>query len=218
MLASSIGQRPNVSGWFLYEFANATINVVPKWRTQGSKQSFHSDALPGVVHAKAAPCYVGKFHAARMSRGFAKVVWARYKADGTDLCEVTSLTKQRTFVRSRETEPASKVPEKTCDDENSWDYESIVTAEDVASSCCRGKLRDVRRVCEDGGEAALTTIVEVVEFACEVTEAMRRNATLSSRSTEMEHELVEARAVKITMREQRAGAGRRMTTLKTRLN
>lgn len=75
----------------------------------------------------------------------------------------------------------------------------------------------MKRVCKDGGETVLMTIVEVVDLARESVEK-RKNSPLSERNMDMEAELVETRAVKSTVREQRAGVERRIVTLITQFD
>lgn len=57
-----------------------------------------------------------------------------------------------------------------------------------------GKLREVQRFCEYGGEGVPTTAVEAVELAPEVIDAKRLIAALAERNTEMKSKLVEAHA------------------------
>lgn len=80
-------------------------------------------------------------------------MWARYKADGTDLNEIPSLADQRAFVQNLDTVRLADVPKGIDGKEYNWDFEGIVTAEEVATSSIREKLREVQRVCED--EASL---------------------------------------------------------------
>lgn len=115
------------------------------------------------------------------------------------------------------TEHASDVLQGMDDEEDSWDLESMVTAKEVATSDTRTEVQDVQRVCEDGGEAVPTTIVEATVLARECVEARRKNATLSGQITNTEAKLVTARTAKSTMREQLAEANCRITVLKAHL-
>lgn len=58
------------------------------------------------------------------------------------------------------------------------------SAEEVASSGLRGKLREVQRVCEVSSEAVLTTIVEVIKLAREVIGIKRNDATMADGNTD----------------------------------
>lgn len=49
----------------------------------------------------------------------------------------------------------------------------------------RGRLQEAQRVCEDGDEAAPTTIVEVMEIACASIEMKRKNAMFFDRYMDM---------------------------------
>lgn len=63
------------------------------------------------------------------------------------------------------TEHNSDVPERMDGGEDNYDFESMTTAEEVATLGIRGKSREVQRVCEDCRKAVPKTIVEVVEVA-----------------------------------------------------
>lgn len=93
----------------------------------------------------------------------------------------------------------------------------MITAEEVDSSGIREKFRVVQRVREDWGEAVLTTIVDVIELACESIQMKRNNATLSSRQKDLESELVETEADERTMHVQITAAEGRIKSLKGRL-
>lgn len=45
---------------------------------------------------------------------------------------------------------------------DNYDFKCMMTAGKVATSCIRGRLRDVQRVCGAGSKTLYTTIVEVV--------------------------------------------------------
>lgn len=85
--------------------------------------------------------------------------------------EIFPFAKQRAFVRSLDTELTSNVPGRMNDEEDSWNFEDIVTAKEVGSSILRAKLQEVQRVCENGGEVVPTTVVELAELAREGVEA-----------------------------------------------
>lgn len=75
-----------------------------------------------------------------------------------------------------------------------------MTAEEVAKSGDRGKLRQVQLVCEDGCDSASMTIVNVIKLARESFKIERKNATIFSRETDLEAESVKIRATVRTMR------------------
>lgn len=80
-----------------------------------------------------------------------------------------------------------------------WDFEGMATAEKVASSGFRGKLREVQCLFEDCREDAHRTVVDVVEITREGIEARRKNAVLFVRNKDMNAKLVESQAVKSTV-------------------
>lgn len=82
------------------------------------------------------------------------------------------------------------------DEEENWGFEGMITVEELASTFFRGKLQEVKRVCEVGGKVVSMTIVEVVYLACERIEVKYKNAELSKRKTDMETELLEAELMK----------------------
>lgn len=62
----------NCVGWFLYDFADATIKSVPEWETKSLQRDLRGDSLPRVIHANVAQGYGGEFRDAGMSREFAE--------------------------------------------------------------------------------------------------------------------------------------------------
>lgn len=148
------------------------------------------DALPGVAHAKVALCYVKEVFDAGMRREFAEAVRACYKAGGTDWIEISSVAVQRAFVRSSGAKCTSGVAEIADDQVDNRDFEGMKTAKEVATSGIRGRVREVQRVFEKGVEAVPTTIINVVEIACEVFYISREHATSSDRNTIMGAKLV----------------------------
>lgn len=92
-----------------------------------------------------------------------------------------------------------------------------MTTEEMALIDIRDKLREVQRICENGGEAAPTTFVDVIELARESFEMKQKNATANSRQTSLEARLVEIRAAGHTMRGQITATEDRIKTLKALL-
>lgn len=171
-----------------------------------------------MVHAKVVHRYVDEFCDADMTQEFAKAVWARYKADGTDLREIPSLAEPHAFVRNLNNELADSVLGEMNDEEDNSDFEGMVTFEEVTSSGLRGMLQEVQHICGKDSETVPLAIVEVVKLAREGVEAKRKNATLSKQNTEMDAKLVKDRVVKRTIREQLVGVKLQVTTLRTQLS
>lgn len=82
---------------------------------------------------------------------------------------------------------------------------AIVTAKKVATSGIFGKLRNARRVCEDGYRPVRTAIFEVTELDQEGIETKRKNATMSSRQKNLKAEEVEIRAARCSRDDQLSG-------------
>lgn len=137
--------------------------------------------------------------------------------DGTDLTENHSLAKQRVVVQNLDTARPSGVPEEVDDEEDNWEVEGMLTAEELTTSSLHEKLRGVQGVCEGGGDTVHATIVDVIQLACEGSEIGRKNAAMFSRQTDLEAELVEVWAAERTMPGQITAAGDWIKTLKTQL-
>lgn len=99
--------------------------------------------------------------------------------------KIPSLAKQRAFVRSLDTERTNDAPKGIDNKEDNRNFEGMVTAEGVATSGIRGKLRVIQCVSEKSGEAVPTTILEVIELNREGIEIKRKNATSSGQITDM---------------------------------
>lgn len=116
-------------------------------------------------------------------------------------------------MRNVDTETTSSVSQRVDDEELNWNFEDTVSSGGVAPTRSRGKLQEAQRLCNKGGETAHTTVVEAVELAREGAEGNHSIVALSERSTDVEAELVKARAVKSKMRDQLALAERRLMVL-----
>lgn len=94
---------------------------------------------------------------------------------------IASSSEQPGFVNNSFTENETDVLEEMDHKKDYWGSKSMVAAKEVATAGIRSKLREVQRVCEDGGETVFTTIVKVVELARKGVETKRKNVTSSIR-------------------------------------
>lgn len=67
-------------------------------------------------------------------------MWARYKANGTSLRNITFLAEQRVFVHNLNDEPANNAPEVMSDEKYKWNFEGMVTGDEVDTSDICGRL------------------------------------------------------------------------------
>lgn len=105
-------------------------------------------------------------------------------------------------MRNLATDRTSDAPNGIDDTQDSWGFKGMVTSEEVVTPEIREKLRQVQYVCENGGQAVSTAVVDVVELPCNGIETNRKNATVPTRQTDLEVDLVERRAARRTMRGQ----------------
>lgn len=120
-------------------------------------------------------------------------------------------------MRSLYSRPATDLLEVRDDEEGNWDFDGMVTAEEVTMSGVRGKLWEVQRIREDGGEAVPTLIVVVIKLAFKSIEAKRKNETLSDQNTDMKAKRVETCIAGGRMREHPVDAELGISSLRTQL-
>lgn len=70
----------------------------------------------------------------------------------------------------------------------------MVVSEEVDTFDVRDKLREVQRVCIDGGVAVVLTIVEMSELARDGVEIKRKNAALFNQKSDVEVKVGEGHA------------------------
>lgn len=109
------------------------------------------------------------------------------------------------------------MPRKTNDKGQNWDFDSMVSAKEVATTGVRGKLREMQRVCEDCSKTVPTATVKFAELEREGVELKRKNASLSDQNTNIEVEFLKVCAAKRTMHGQLKSAERQTIALKTHL-
>lgn len=121
------------------------------------------------------------------------------------------------MLQSLATDHASDVPKGIEVEKGNWDFEGMVTPEEVATTGVCGKLQEVQRICGDDSEAVSTTVVDVTVLTREDINMKRKNVTMSTRQIDLEAKLVETRAAGYTMRSQATAAEDRIKSLKTQL-
>lgn len=87
--------------------------------------------------------YVKQFCNADTSQELAEAVRACYKGYNSDIKEIFPLEKQRVFAQNLDTARPSDVLKRVEDNEDSWDFEGMVTAEDGKTPGIRGMLQKV---------------------------------------------------------------------------
>lgn len=75
---------------------------------------------------------------ASRSQEFAEAVRAHYKAEGTGVETISSLSEQHIILQKSDIDQVSKSPNRMNNWKNTWDVEGMMTAEEVATSGIRG--------------------------------------------------------------------------------
>lgn len=85
---------------------------------------------------------------------------------------------------------------ETADAKDDWEFERVVSVDEVAVSGVRDKLEEVRYLCKDGGEAVATSVEGVFELSRSVLKTSCDNAELRNRITDLERKLKDVRSIK----------------------
>lgn len=128
-----------------------------------------------------------------------------------------SLDEQAAFLRGLEERSAVEVvagPEKNDDD---WEFEGIISVDEVAGSGLRGKLREVQRICEEGGEVVPATVVDVVNLARKVVETKRENVAFVEDRTKALAKVEELQGTVCSLQKELDTTNTRVNALETRL-
>lgn len=72
----------------------------------------------------------------------------------------------------------------------------MISADELAASGLRGKLKMHQRICKDRGKSVSASVLEVINFSREVMETRPDNAKLLDRTSDLALELVESRTSK----------------------
>lgn len=91
--------------------------------------------------------------------------------------------------RSNEAEVVTEVV-----DEN-WDMEETLSVNEVAASKVCDMVKEVQRICENGGIAVPTSFIDVIELLIEVVETKRKNVKLVNRINDLEKDSKDVRSV-----------------------
>lgn len=101
----------------------------------------------------------------RLSRELAKVAWKRYKVGAVDTYEILPAAGQCVFVQTSEIYQASDVLDGVTNLDCKGYFEAMKTVKKIAASSVCDAWQGIWRVCEYGGEALPTTVVEAIEPA-----------------------------------------------------
>lgn len=152
-----------------------------------------------------------------MIRAYAQAVWDRFKADGTALVCIPSLGDRRAFLRVAEALPAGAGSDEGGDEGENWEFKGMVSVDEAAAAGARGKLRELQRICKNGGEAVPTTVVEVIELARDVVGTKRDCAAWVRTHSGILEELDSSQAAERLGRKDRETSNAQLTTLRARL-
>lgn len=119
--------------------------------------------------------YVADFLDDGMSLQFAEVAHECYLTSCTDLHEVPCLKKERHIVAERrddEVGPGLKT------EEGDWDFDSLVTIDEMERTGVREKLCDVQDACRAENMSVPTTVVKVTDLVAHVVSVRKQKAAL----------------------------------------
>lgn len=93
-----------------------------------------------------------------------------------------------------------EIDAKPADADDEWDIEEMISADEIAKSVVREKIKVTRRIWDDGGEAMRTFMLEVIDLSREI-KWKRDKAKLMDRNNDLITELEESRASERVVRD-----------------
>lgn len=112
---------------------------------------------------------------------------------------------------------ASNVPNMVEDADGNRNCKGMVTIKEFAASSVHSMLRQLQRICNEGGKTVPSSIIKVIKLACGGIEARCKNEKSSQRSTNVPPNLTKAFPAECTMRGKLEAAEGQGTTLKRQL-
>lgn len=80
------------------------------------------------------------------------------------------------------------------DAEDDWDFEEMVSIDEISKYGACEKMKGIQRICEDGSNAVVTSVVEVIDLSREVVETNSDNAKFDGSLQSLVIRLNESRA------------------------
>lgn len=150
--------------------------------------------LLDAVHPKLVPRYSEEFRESGLKRDFAEAISDCFKTEGVDLRISPSTKKPCVFVRDI-ADCCDEIEGYADNVDENWDFEKTVYVNGVAASEACEKLKEVQRICKDGGKAVLTFVIVAVELSREVAETKRNSTKLVHRANDLKRALKDVRFV-----------------------
>lgn len=127
---------------------------------------------------------------------------------------VTFLSDQLAFMRYFGNDRTNDVPEWMDDEKEDREFEGMVSTKELVTISIGGRLREVQRISENGGEAVLSEFAEVTDLVWKGVETERKNSKLSERNTELKANFAETSHAAITITGWFQSVFRKVTALK----
>lgn len=143
------------------------------------------------------PVYVDEYPDEGNLLRFAEVAYVRYLTPDSDLHGILCLTAQ---CRITCDDGCGELGPEITEHEDKWNFEDLVTREELERTGERGMLRELPDMCRVVGQKVLGSVIKVIEVAASFRAGQKEKVALERDSSQMIGKTVKLRTERTRMR------------------